>query len=112
MTEQEIKDIVTMTLDELLDRGLISKDSSVNYAFMGNKLKEYYKTGQKNENITDALEKIKDDPYFHILPEYYGLDHTLIHIAVDAGCDRKTIVNNKKRLGLELYRLCYPDYIV
>lgn len=107
MNENEIREIVSMTLDDLLDRELIKKDDVINYQFMSAKLKEYYRTGKKNKIITAALEKIKDDIYFRIIPEYYQQGHTLIWIAVDAGCDRVTVARNKKRLVLQLYDLCF-----
>ena len=107
MNENEIREIVSMTLDDLLDRELIKEDDVINYQFMSAKLKEYYRTGKKNKIITAALEKIKDDIYFHIIPEYYQQGHTLIWIAVDTGCDRVTVARNKKRLVLQLYDLCF-----
>lgn len=106
MTEQEIREIVSKTIDDLLDRDRIKEDCDLNYQYMSKKLKYHY-TKRPIGKIQAALDQIKNDPYFRILPDYYKYDHTLLWIAVDIGCDRVTVARNKKRLVLEVYKICY-----
>ena len=106
MTEKEIRAIVECTVDELLNRDLLKEDGNLNYQFMSAKLEEYFKK-PRSERIKRALDNIRDDPYYKIIPEYYKFHRTLTWIAVDRQCDRVTIARNKKRLVLELYKMCY-----
>lgn len=105
MTEQEIKNIVSRTIDDLLDRDRIKEDSDLNYQYMSARLRRHYRI-RDDRKIGEGLKKLENDPYFRILPEYYREEHTLIWIAVDIGCDRVTVARNKKRLVLELYNIC------
>ncbi len=104
MTKREIKEIVSMTLDELLARDLIKDDDIFNYQYMSAELKAHYHS-KPNKKLAAALTEIRFDPYFYIIPEYYNSGHSLQYIAIDAGRDRSVIVRNKKRLVLELYKL-------
>lgn len=106
MTEEEIKEVVKLTVDELFNRDMIAEESDLNYQIMGNKLRQHYMKAH-DRKIELALDKLKDDPYFDILPLYYGRERTLVYIAVEIGCDRVTVARNKKRLVLELYKLCF-----
>lgn len=103
MTEKEIKDIVSATIEELANRKMLSEDDDLNYQFIGSELRKYYCTG-KSSRIAAALDAVKDDPYFKIIPAYYQRGRSLVWIAVDIGCDRVTVARNKKRLALEIYR--------
>lgn len=104
MTEQEVKDVVTKTINELLDQGRILEDDNLVYQYTSVRLSRHYHNRQ-DRAVTEALEKLKDDPYFRVIPDYYDKLHTLQWIAVDIGCDRVTVVRNKKRLVLKLYTM-------
>lgn len=47
MTKREIKEIVSMTLDELLARDLIKDDDIFNYQYMSAELKAHYHSKSK-----------------------------------------------------------------
>ena len=105
MTDDEIRKIVSETIDELLTVDIEpSDDDDFNYLCMSAKLKTHYHN-KPDEDIIRALNEIKNDPYYHIIPEFYDAGHLIQHIAIDRKCDRATIVRNKKRLVLELYEL-------
>lgn len=106
MTEKDVKRIVEATIEEFLNRDLLKKEGNLSYQFMSEKLEQFYRT-KKPERIADALEEIREDEYYKIIPEYYKFHRTLNWIAVDRGCDKATIARNKKRLVLELYKMCY-----
>ena len=106
MTEKEIREIVACTIDDLLSRDLLKESYNLNYQYMGAKLKEHFRNPH-SEQINQALDKIRKDPYYKIIPEYYKFHRTLTWIAVNIGCDRVTVARNKKRLVLELYKQCY-----
>lgn len=106
MTEKEIRAIVECTVDDLLNRDMLKEDGNLNYQFMSAKLEEYFRN-PRSERIRNALDCIRSDPYYKIIPEYYKFHRTLTWIAVDRKCDRVTIARNKKRLVLELYKMCY-----
>lgn len=108
MTEQEIKQIVEMTVDNLIERKVIREESNLSYQFMGMKISNHF-TNKNNEKIEKALDEIKEDPYKKIIPMYYQDKKSIINIAMELNCDRATISRNKKRLVLKLYRICYGD---
>ena len=60
MDEEEIKKVISMTIDDLFDKKMIREEKDLSYRFMGMKLAKYYKGGEKNEKIEKALEKIKE----------------------------------------------------
>lgn len=110
MTADEIKEIVSVTVDDLISKKLISAESELAYQFMNLQLARYYKMGERSDpKITYALKKLSNDPYAIMLPMYYRDGKTITAIAVTVGCDRATVSRNKKRLVMELYNECYLE---
>ena len=68
-------------------------------------LRKYFKEGQKNEAVAKALKSIENDPYYKILPMYFGYGYTIEEIAEEYGVEVSTISRNKKRLSIKLYEL-------
>ena len=109
MTESEIKEIVSMTVDDLVNKKLIAVDDlDLRYAFMGMKLKQHYKKCE-SAKLKQGLELVENDPYFDILPLYFKQNRTITAISIELNRDRATIARNKKRLMLELYDICYSE---
>lgn len=104
MTEQEVKQIVSKTIEELVEKDLMREETFISYQFMSAKLKIHYQKKPEQE-IADALDKIKSDPYFYIIPAFYKKNYSLQRIAVEAKRDRSVIVRNKKRLVLKIYKI-------
>lgn len=109
MTEKEIKHIVSMTVDDMIDKKYAHMgNDDFNYHFMSMKLRQHYEV-KEIERIANGLQVISNDPYFKIIPMYYQKNKTITAIAIDLVCDRATVSRNKKKLVLELFRLCYSD---
>lgn len=108
MTENEIKKIVSYTVDDLLDKSMIVKDDELSYQFMSRRLIRHY-TQAADEKITNTLLGLKNDPYYDVIPLFYKNNKTITAISVTLHCDRATVSRNKKRLVLELYKKCYDN---
>lgn len=109
MTEEEIKQIVCATVDELQRRKLLTEETDLSYRFMGSMLKQFYKNGHNAEKINEALKCLERDPYINIIPLYYRDNKTITAISICESCDRATVTRNKKRLVLELYNIVYSE---
>lgn len=105
--EQMLKYIdaaVEKTVAALWRTGAIKMDDA-KYADISYMLQDYYQNGQAVPKIEAALERVKHDEYFDIIPLYYGDGLNIADIAKVRGCDVSTIVRNKKRLCLQIYTL-------
>ena len=100
-----IDNTIKKTVQELKKNGLINTDLKSGYDETVSKLKAYYLNDKDDENITKALDAIKDDVYFDIIPLYYLSNQTIEHIASMYNVDTSTITRNKKRLCMEIYKL-------
>lgn len=100
-----IDDTVKKTVQELKKNGLINADPKNGYEETVSKLRAYYQSDKDDESITKALDTLKDDVYFDIIPLYYLSNQTIEHIASMYNVDTSTITRNKKRLCMEIYKL-------
>lgn len=105
LTRNEIREIVIDTVKELRNSGLLRRQDDVAYAEMAARLFQYYLEPLLDRSMGEALQEIKQDYYFSILPEYYGKRTTIETIAEEYGCEISTITRNKKRLCLHLYQM-------
>lgn len=107
-----VLEVITSTADctvqkaiaELKAAGFIKDVRSVVHKEISGRLKNYYK-GAPDPKLKDALEQLKDDDYFDIIPLYYFSGNTIEHIASGYDVDVSTITRNKKRLCFELYEI-------
>ncbi len=99
-----VREIVRQTIIELQRAGLLKDQRDTAYTEANDLLKRYYQKGEKDERITAALERIKHDPYFKIIPLNYGYGYTIDEIAQDFGVETSTISRNKKRLCIEILK--------
>lgn len=100
-----VRETVTDTVRELRKNGLLKRSDDVAYNEIGARLYEYYRSPSKDPEMGMALEKIKDDYYFPILPRYYEEKASYDWIAERFGCEISTVTRNKKRLCLKLFML-------
>lgn len=105
MTKDEVKEVVADTVAELRKTGLIRRYDDVAYSEISSRLYAHYKDQAKDAELADALEKIKTDEYFDIIPQYFQQKLTVDWIAEAYRCDFSTISRNKKRLCLRLFNL-------
>lgn len=100
MNALEVKEIVRMTLDELLDRELIKDDRSHKIKSVSNRLAAYFNNSgwSDGNNIGYCLRYLCDDPYIDIIYLYYRDHYKLEEIAEVLNKDVSTIKRNKRRL--------------
>ncbi len=109
MTDTDIEAIIKKTaietVKQLRVQGALKDNRSIVYAKVSRMLREFFKNDQDNEQLKAALEKLKNDAYFDIIPLYYYSNNTIEHIASGFEVDTSTITRNKKRLCYEIYEL-------
>lgn len=104
MDEQTIRNIVQATITELIKGGLLKSADDLAYAEIKTILTAYYNGGEREAEIRNAIEALRDDPYYKIIPLNFGYGYTLEQIAEALEVETTTIVRNKKRLCLSIYR--------
>lgn len=107
MTDNEIKNYIDLaikrSINEYKKSGILKQADNVVYDDISQILTNYYKGGEKEASITYAIQGLRFDPYFRIIPMYYGEGKKVEEIAEALGVDVSTVVRNKKRLCLEVY---------
>jgi len=64
------------------------------------------------KKVEEAMETIKDDPYYDVIRLFYFEDRTRESIALDYGCTETTISRNKKRLLEKLKTILFSDEVI
>ena len=102
----DIKTIVQEVIRELMKEGLLVRSEDVAYRDISTSLYRYFDrwNPSQDESIRIALESVRTDMYFEIIPMYYQEGLTIEQIAEHLNVDTSTVVRNKKRLCLEVYR--------
>lgn len=105
--DDEIKEYIDIavrrTINELKKSGLMRDTNNALYDEATEILSNYYETGKNEASITYAIQSMRFDPYYRIIPLYFERGYKLESIAEELGVDVSTIVRNKKRLCLEIY---------
>ncbi len=104
MTENEVKVIVKATIKELRKSGYLKRSDDIAYSEISARLFDYFKHPDSDPDIATALNGIKGDHYYKIIPMYYRDRVTIDWIAEEFNCEISTITRNKKRLCLRIYR--------
>lgn len=106
--KQEIKEYIDYTIRQSVAEykrcGLLRDREDVTYADASELIASYYKAGKKEASMTYAIQGQRFDPYFRIIPLYYEEKRTIESIAEELGVDVSTVVRNKKRLCLAVYK--------
>lgn len=95
---------VQKAIMELKAAGLLKDPSQIVYKEISGRLRRFY-SGEEDPHLQEALEQMKDDDYFDIIPLYYFTGNTIEHIASGYDVDISTITRNKKRLCYEIYMI-------
>lgn len=108
MTDEELKkfmiETIKYTVSELKREGLLRESDEAIYNDVSKILKHYYSGDCKDVQVTEALTVIRMDPYYTIIPMYFK-DNQKVEVIADAmNVDVSTIVRNKKRLCLQIYK--------
>ena len=104
MTEDEVKQIVKLTVKELKKEGMVKELDDVMFEDMSKRLFYHFNEGY-SEDVARVLNEIKTDFYYSIIPMYFGKRMTHEAIAEKLNVEVSTITRNKKRLCIEIYRL-------
>lgn len=106
MTEEQVREIVRLTLEGLLDIGELQKDSYKHILIKVNKnLYDFFNDRGDSKEVAKALYEVSDDPYIDVIYLQYRDEKSIEYIAEVMGKDYSTIMRNKKRLILKLYNL-------
>ena len=95
---------VIKAINGLKKSRMLEQTESAMYTDASEIIKSYYKNGMREANVRYAIEGLRFDPYYRIIDLYYGKGLTIDKIAAELGVDASTVVRNKKRLCLEVYK--------
>ncbi len=100
-----IETIVNETIRQLRRDGLLKDARDIAYHEITATLRQYYKDGESDPEITEAIRRLGKDPYIKILPLFFRYGYTIEAIAETLDVEPRTISRNKKRLSLRIYEL-------
>lgn len=103
MTEEEVRAVVKMTIEELKKGGLLKGFSDIAYAEASSIIQAFYEDGEADPVIRKAIEDLKEDQYIKVIPLYFSYGYTIEKIAELFKVEISTITRNKKRLCLAIY---------
>lgn len=101
MTDRDrdlIRQTVRETIDTLKREGMLKSADDIRYKEMTQRLFDYYREPEKDPFLGEAIDKLKKDDYFDIIPRYFSRRMSIEDLAGAYGCERSTIWRNKKRL--------------
>lgn len=106
MTPDEIREVVKLTIDELVNKSILSIDTyQTILKEVDPKLYDYFKSKANTSSVSYAIRQLLNDQYIDIIFLQYRDGKTLEDIAYLLNKDVSTIKRNKKRLILRLYSL-------
>lgn len=105
MTQDQIREVVKMTLDELTQRKLIKDEYTFILPVVEKKLHEFFNNRGDGNGISYALNQLSDDQYIDIIFLQYRDSKTLEWVAEYMDVEVRTIMRNKKRLICRIYEL-------
>lgn len=102
MNDADVKKIVKATIRELRKDGLLKDWRAQAYQDIGERLYRYY-GGAEDAELEAALDDLRSDYYFRVIPLYYGERKTIEALAEQMHVEVSTIVRNKRRLCMMIY---------
>lgn len=107
MAEEEIRQLIAQTVKqsilEFKRSGLLKDPDSAAYTDATEMLSNYYNSDKTDQALTYALQGLRFDPYFKIIPMYFEDKMTVEAISEELGVDMRTVYRNKKRLCVAIY---------
>lgn len=101
MSPNEIRQVVRMTVEELLSKNALSDPYPAIKKEVERQLRQFFNSN--NSRIGKALNHLSDDEYIDVIYLYYRDECTLEKIAELLDKDTATISRNRKRLIVEIY---------
>ena len=103
MTDEEVRRVVRETVQEIKKQGLLNNCEDAIYRDVSEILRNHYQTEPIDQVVEYAIQSLRFDPYFRIIPMYYEQKETIENIAELLNVDVSTVIRNKKRLCLKIY---------
>lgn len=107
MTDDDAKKVARETANEVLialkREGFLRDESDIIYSEASQTLRGYY-SAKTDDKISGALDELRGEPYFEILPMYYCDGMTIEAIAEELDVAVSTVKRQKKRLCLAIAR--------
>lgn len=107
--KKEVIELFGMLIDEFKKKNLLKKPTDSIYQDVSQRLYGYYKYGETDPKMREALADFREDIYFNIIPLFYKNKYTIDNIAEMMNCDTSTVVRNKKRLCTAIYLLLQQE---
>lgn len=107
--KQEIIELVSLVVDEFKKKNMLKKPSDSIYQDISQRLYGYYKYGESDPKMQNALSDFQEDIYFNIIPLFYKNKYTIDNIAEIMNCDTSTVVRNKKRLCMAIFLILQQE---
>lgn len=104
MTQEQIVEIIKLTLDELDNRHMLVDPYKNILRVVDERLYKYF-DGAKDSALTRALRELSDDQYIDIIYLQYRDTYTVESIAAYYDKDTSTIKRNKRRLIKKIYEV-------
>lgn len=107
MTDEEVKAYIDLavqrSINEYKKSGLLKQADNAAYDDISAILKSYYDGGETDATIGYAVQGLRFDPYYRIIPMYFKDRKKVEVIAESLGVDVSTVIRNKKRLCLQIF---------
>lgn len=104
MTQDQVREIVKITIDELTKAKLLNTDSyQAVLKVVELRLDKFFRGNGDGYNISYALHCLSDDQYIDLIYLQYRDHKTIEWIAEYYGVDVSTVKRNKKRLIYKIY---------
>lgn len=106
MTEREleiIRETAKQTILQLKKDGLLKDATDIAYGEISTRLEQYFRDGETDPEVTEAIRQLEADPYHKIILLYFRYGYTIEAIAETMDVDVSTITRNKKRLSLRIH---------
>lgn len=124
MSETDVKQIISETVSEAVVKlkrlGLMNEGKLSAYRKTEEVLQNYPKWKQVEGGLTQKLvkildgelERLRNDPYFEIIPMIYFEDKTREDVAEYFDVNERTVTRNKRRLVNELRVILFSDDVI
>ena len=110
--EATIEKLMAKGLIRIDHRSAIDKTINILYKYEQLKLSDQPSTLKRVAQVDVALEQIRDDPFYAIIPLYYFEKETRENIAEYFNVSEKTVTRNRKRLIRQMAVILFSDDVI
>jgi DNA-directed RNA polymerase specialized sigma subunit len=110
--EATIEKLMAKGLIRIDNRSAIDKTINLLYKYEQLKLSDQPSTLKRVAQVDVALEQIRDDPFYAIIPLYYFEKETRENIAEYFNVSEKTVTRNRKRLIRQMAVILFSDDVI